>query len=47
MPSACYYIERDAKIIMSMLQGRDFPIPFTKMSGTGNDFIVIDHRQPL
>ncbi len=23
------------------------PIPFTKMSGSGNDFIVIDHRQPL
>ena len=23
-----------------------FPLPFTKMSGTGNDFIVIDHRQP-
>lgn len=23
------------------------PIPFWKMSGAGNDFIVIDHRQPL
>ncbi|MDO9042661.1 MAG: diaminopimelate epimerase [Desulfocapsaceae bacterium] len=22
----------------------DFPVPFTKMSGAGNDFIVIDHR---
>ena len=30
-----------------MLQGKDLPIPFTKMSGTGNDFIVIDHRQPF
>jgi diaminopimelate epimerase len=25
----------------------DFPLPFTKMSGAGNDFIVIDHRVPL
>ena len=24
-----------------------FPIPFTKMSGSGNDFIVIDHRKPF
>jgi diaminopimelate epimerase len=24
-----------------------FPVPFTKMSGTGNDFIVIDHRHPF
>ncbi len=25
----------------------NFPIPFTKMSGSGNDFIVIDHRTPF
>jgi diaminopimelate epimerase len=25
----------------------EFPVPFAKMSGTGNDFIVIDHRRPL
>lgn len=23
------------------------PISFTKMSGTGNDFIIVDHRQPF
>jgi len=25
----------------------EFPVPFAKISGTGNDFIVIDHRTPL
>ncbi|MBU0665652.1 MAG: diaminopimelate epimerase [Proteobacteria bacterium] len=25
----------------------NFPVPFTKMSGAGNDFIVIDHRVSL
>lgn len=25
----------------------EFPIPITKMSGTGNDFIIIDHRTPI
>lgn len=25
----------------------DFPVQFTKMSGTGNDFIIIDHRKPF
>ncbi len=25
----------------------EFPVTFAKMSGTGNDFIVIDHRRPL
>ncbi len=25
----------------------DFPVLFTKMNGAGNDFIIIDHRQPF
>ena len=24
-----------------------YPIPFTKLSGTGNDFIIVDHREPF
>ena len=29
------------------MQTPDFPVPFVKMSGTGNDFILIDHRKPV
>ncbi len=29
------------------MQTPDSPVPFVKMSGTGNDFILIDHRKPL
>ena len=39
------YRVQDTKSKMSILQDRDLPIAFTKMSGTGNDFIIIDHRE--
>ncbi len=29
------------------MQFTKMPLPFVKMSGTGNDFILIDHRKPL
>ncbi|RUM34683.1 MAG: diaminopimelate epimerase [Desulfobulbus sp.] len=29
------------------MQIATFPVPITKMSGTGNDFILIDHRKPV
>jgi diaminopimelate epimerase len=29
------------------MQIAQFPVPFVKMSGTGNDFIIIDHRKPV
>ena len=29
------------------MHGICLPIPFWKMSGAGNDFLVIDHRKPL
>jgi len=32
---------------MSIDMNIEFPVPFAKMSGTGNDFIVIDHRQAI
>ncbi len=30
-----------------MTFSHDAEIPFTKMTGSGNDFVVIDHRAPL
>lgn len=30
-----------------IMQFTQMPLPFVKMSGTGNDFILIDHRKPL
>jgi diaminopimelate epimerase len=32
---------------MTAMNGVRLPIPFCKMSGAGNDFLVIDHRTPL
>jgi diaminopimelate epimerase len=29
------------------MQFAQMPLPFVKMSGTGNDFILIDHRKPV
>lgn len=29
------------------MQFTQFPVPFVKMSGTGNDFIIVDHRRPF
>ncbi len=32
---------------MTVMNGVSLPIAFCKMSGAGNDFLVIDHRTPL